>query len=264
MEGIALPLPFPLTVQNIREEWQTFKQEMEFYLIATEKDKKSDYVKVSILLNCMGKDAVKLYNTFVFDPARDGMVYEKVLRKFDSYFTLKMNVPLMRYHFLTKRQKVGERFVEFAERVTKIAKLCDFGILERDMIRDILIVGTSDSTLRHQLLKEECLSLDLVIKSGKVADVMRNISNGVQQGDKYNTLPSRTSKHSSWVERKHHTLPSKKKANESNSYSSCFKCRSYTSDMDHCGSQKHTVITGRSSGLVFTDHAESDHEEIFV
>ena len=71
MEGIAPPPKFNKNAVNLNEEWKTFKQEMQFYLVASEKVSKSNSIKVSFLLHCMGKEAIQVYNTFVFDPVTD-------------------------------------------------------------------------------------------------------------------------------------------------------------------------------------------------
>ena len=39
---------------NLREQWRKWKQELNFYLQATEKDKKDNKVKSSIFLTCIG------------------------------------------------------------------------------------------------------------------------------------------------------------------------------------------------------------------
>ena len=51
---------------NLNENWQKWRQELELYLTATEKDGKSDKIKTSILLTCVGKQGREIYNTFQF------------------------------------------------------------------------------------------------------------------------------------------------------------------------------------------------------
>ena len=55
----------------------------EIFLIASEK--KSYEVKRSILLSCMGKQAVQIYNNFTFDTATCSVKYDEVLEKFDAF-----------------------------------------------------------------------------------------------------------------------------------------------------------------------------------
>jgi hypothetical protein len=86
MESVKPPSGFNIDADNLNEEWKSFKQEMKFYLMASEKDGKSDGIKTSLLLHCMGKEAIQVYNTLTFDPATDNMVYEKVVERY-IFFT---------------------------------------------------------------------------------------------------------------------------------------------------------------------------------
>ena len=67
---------------NIRDHWKRWKQELEFFMVATEKDDKDDKVKSSILLTCIGPQGREIYNTFNFAPGTE-LIYESILEKFD-------------------------------------------------------------------------------------------------------------------------------------------------------------------------------------
>ena len=47
---------------NVAQNWDVWKQELELYLVATEKDGKSDKIKASILLHCIVKQEREIYN----------------------------------------------------------------------------------------------------------------------------------------------------------------------------------------------------------
>lgn len=49
---------------NMAENWRIFKQNFEIFCIAAELDKKSDPVKVAVLLNAVGPEAVEVFNSF--------------------------------------------------------------------------------------------------------------------------------------------------------------------------------------------------------
>ncbi|KFM68019.1 hypothetical protein X975_02455, partial [Stegodyphus mimosarum] len=59
------PAPLTFSVGNVKEKW---KQELENYLLATEKDAKPDKTKIAILLNLLGTKGLEIYNTFRFEP----------------------------------------------------------------------------------------------------------------------------------------------------------------------------------------------------
>ena len=75
--------------RNLREHWKKWKQELNFYLQATEKDKKDNNVKSSILLTCIGPQGREIYNTFAFDSSEDNMDFDILIKKFDELVYLR-------------------------------------------------------------------------------------------------------------------------------------------------------------------------------
>ena len=49
---------------NTSENWRRFKQKYDIYLTASGSEKKEDTVKIAILLNFAGEDAIEVFNTF--------------------------------------------------------------------------------------------------------------------------------------------------------------------------------------------------------
>ena len=61
--------PSALSVDgNTFENWRRFKQQHEIYLhpTASASEKKNNSVKIAILLNFAGEDAIEVFNTFQF------------------------------------------------------------------------------------------------------------------------------------------------------------------------------------------------------
>lgn len=52
---------------NLNDNFKVFKQEIEVYFMTTETNTKSKEVQVARLLNLLGPDGLKLYNTFKID-----------------------------------------------------------------------------------------------------------------------------------------------------------------------------------------------------
>ena len=52
---------------NLGDNWWRFKQQFEIFLTASDKDGDSgdDGVKVALLLNFVGEEAIEVFNTFV-------------------------------------------------------------------------------------------------------------------------------------------------------------------------------------------------------
>ena len=60
--------PGPLVLDaQASENWRKFLMWFEIYLIATEKNKKSDVLKVNLLLHCAGPEAIEEYSHFVYN-----------------------------------------------------------------------------------------------------------------------------------------------------------------------------------------------------
>ena len=74
-------LPPPMSWKgNVSENWKCFIQRIELYMIATDKDSKSDKIKIATLLHIMGEEGIKIYNTFTFSPNDAGTSTETNLR----------------------------------------------------------------------------------------------------------------------------------------------------------------------------------------
>ena len=77
--------------RNTSENWRIFRQQYE-------SEKKDDTVKIAILFNFAGEDAIEVFNTFQF-PEGDEKKLEKVLEQFEPYCNPRKNVVSERYPF---------------------------------------------------------------------------------------------------------------------------------------------------------------------
>ena len=137
---------------------------------ATEKDAKSDKIKSSILLHCIGEKGREIYNCFTVEPNDDKMKFSEILEKFHEYCNPRKNLTFLRYKFLTYRQKEGESFDDFVTQLKNLSTDCEFGELKDSLIRDAIIIGVSDNRLHEHLLSEPLLSLDNAIKYGQATE----------------------------------------------------------------------------------------------
>ena len=74
-----IPSPRELNLDNnanISEAWRRWKREFEFFLVATEIDKKADKIKTSGLLSCILQGSREIYYNFVFSSDEDSMNYK--------------------------------------------------------------------------------------------------------------------------------------------------------------------------------------------
>ena len=153
---------------NLSENWQKWCQELELYLTATEKDAKSDKIKTSILLTCIGKQGREIYNTFQFKEGEEMKFF--VVQKFQDYCSPRKNITFMQHKFFTCKQRDGQSFDEFVTELRKHSADCEFETLCNSLIRYIIICGINDNHLHERLLRETELTLQKAVQLGHAAE----------------------------------------------------------------------------------------------
>lgn len=160
--------PGPLILDtDAAKNWATFLQEFRIFLEATEKSNKPDKVKISLLLNAAGRDAIELYNTFDFANVEEKSDFEAVVEKFQQQCKTKVNITYVRYNFNKRKQLVGETMDHFITDLRKLAKDCEFGELKESLIKDRIVCGLRDKELTMRLLRQDNLDLKTAIDMAK-------------------------------------------------------------------------------------------------
>ena len=129
------------------------KQELELYLVATEKDKKENKVMSGILLSCIGPQSREIYNTFTSSQEAKNFDYNVIVRKFEIFWIPRQNITLLRYKFLTYKQKGGQRFDEFMTQFKKFSSDFECGELKNPLIKDIVVISVTDNSLKERMLR---------------------------------------------------------------------------------------------------------------
>ena len=107
---------------NTSENWRRFKQQFDIYITASGSEKKGDEVKIAILLNFAGEDAIEVFNTFQFAEG-DAKKLDKVLEQFERYCNPRKNVVFERHQFWQITQKDSETVDQFVTRLKNKVKL---------------------------------------------------------------------------------------------------------------------------------------------
>ncbi|KAG8179535.1 hypothetical protein JTE90_025762 [Oedothorax gibbosus] len=131
MELFKPPPEISFTCGNVAENWKRWIQKFNNFMLATEKNEKPDANKIAILLNLLGDEGVKLFNTFKFektDTLDEAADYSVVLKKFEDYYA-------------------------------EEEPACEFGEQEESLIRDRVVLGIRNLNLQERLLRETDLSL---------------------------------------------------------------------------------------------------------
>ena len=87
---------------------------------ATDKDKKENKIKPSILFSCIWPQGRETYNTFAFSQEGKSFDYNGIVRKFENVCIPRQNITLLRYKFFSYKRKEGQRFDEFMTQLRKL------------------------------------------------------------------------------------------------------------------------------------------------
>ena len=115
MDKLRPPPPFSFE-GNVSQGWKTWQKHFQFFLTATESDGKSDKIKTSILLTCIGSRGRDIYETFTFEQDTDKLKLKPVLEKFTSYCNPRKNITILRHKFFTYKQVEGQSFNDFVKK----------------------------------------------------------------------------------------------------------------------------------------------------
>ena len=131
---------------NIPAVWKKWKKHFAFYLVATEKQGKSDLIKTSILMSCIGEKGREIYDTFEFpakaedaedDDADPEMVLANVIKKFDEFCNPRKNTTILRHKFFCYKQGDGQTFSDFVTQLKRLSQDCKFETLKDSLILHI-------------------------------------------------------------------------------------------------------------------------------
>ncbi|UYV83111.1 K02A2.6-like [Cordylochernes scorpioides] len=170
---VAAEKPSELALHgNVAENWRRFKQRLMLYLEATEKATKPDKLKVAILLNFIGEEALEVFNTFHLkeDEAEN---FDLVINKFDDFCEPKKNVIFERFKFFSATQKDGESIDSFITELKGLSTSCEFESQKDSLIRDRIVYGIQDKALQERLLREPNLTLLKAIEMCKTDEISK-------------------------------------------------------------------------------------------
>ena len=79
---------------------------------------------------------------------------DKILQALERHFEPTRNIIYERYKFNTCEQDQGETVAQYITKLRQLASTCEFGVLENDIIRDRLVLGTKDLSTHAKMLRE--------------------------------------------------------------------------------------------------------------
>ena len=154
-------------------QWNEWKNEFLLYLEAAEKNDKDDNIKTALLLNAIGKEGRRLFNSFSFN-RREDKNFEVIIMKFDDYVNPFKNIYFERFKIMQRRQYAEESVDQFVTELKIMAKSCEYNNLESSMILSHLIFGLKDKNLQATLLQQKSLNLESAISLCRIKEMSDN------------------------------------------------------------------------------------------
>eukprot|EP00057_Strongylocentrotus_purpuratus_P020155 XP_011674629.1 PREDICTED: uncharacterized protein LOC105443305 [Strongylocentrotus purpuratus] len=172
MSGLRPPGPLSFD-GNVAKNWKDWLRAYEFYEGATELSAKTEPVRYATFLHVAGPMAQQITETLTFTETESGKV-SALKTKLAAYCQPKRNLSVIRYLFNSRNQKKGESFSSYITDLKALVKDCEFGELENDLLKDRIVCGIQDQTLREKLLQVQDLNLKKCIDVCSVAENSAN------------------------------------------------------------------------------------------
>ena len=139
---------------DVSTNWKLFRQAWEYYVTATELNKKSKEVQAGALCSVMGLECVKVMNSLTTLSAEDKCDPGKILTTLGNHFMPQKHLLFERVKFGFANQTDHETIDQYVVRLRQLAESCEFEGLCESLIRDRLVIGTRDSATRDRLVRE--------------------------------------------------------------------------------------------------------------
>ncbi|XP_063824143.1 uncharacterized protein LOC135073851 [Ostrinia nubilalis] len=181
LENISVPWPTPVNVEIDPEDaYKLFLRSWENYCRATqiqEWPKEKEPRKVGILFNAIGEEALKKYSNFGIIQTEKTTSAE-VLNKMASVMVPRKNIIYNRYLFWSTNQH-SESFDIYYSSLLQLIEECNYHDKD-EMLRDKIVLGIKNNTIKKELLKKESLTLGEAVNLCRAAEAtdsqMRNMS----------------------------------------------------------------------------------------
>lgn len=146
------------------DAWRKWERQFMIFMKASGVHKESADVQASLLINLIGPEGFDIYSTFKFIKDEDRDDIKKIIAKFNEYFTTKPNTTMARFKFFTRNQEKRENIGEYVTALRLLSQHCEFEHLEDGLIKDRIVCGVYESSLRDRLLRTDDLTLDKAVK----------------------------------------------------------------------------------------------------
>ena len=164
LANIPLPASLNTTPSQIASDWKRFSSQWTNYVKAAKLTAEPKDCQAAIFLACIGVDAFKIYETLELSDA-DRADPEKLIDAFKKHCVGETNEVYERYVFHTRKQDSTESFDSFVTDLRRLVTSCGYGASQptESMLRDRIVLGVRDDTIRKKLLATRGLTLQKAV-----------------------------------------------------------------------------------------------------
>lgn len=130
--------------------WTNWFESFRVYMTALDYDDVGDKRKMALLQHCLGVEGQRIFRTL-----GTAKTYAEAVTLLTNHFTGHQRILLRRYQLRKRLQRPGESVRTYITNLKDMARFCEYGVLQDQIIRDQLIEGTLCEKTREKLLLEE-------------------------------------------------------------------------------------------------------------
>lgn len=161
--NLSPPDPFLAVPGEPAVPWGRWLTGFDAYIVAMgfTDEQMPDKRKLALLTHCLGTEGQRILGALGSPTG-----FSAAVALLTEHFTGTQRVLIRRYKLRKRHQRPGESIQAFVADLRDLARHCDYGALQDEMIRDQMIEGTSCEKTREKLLMEpDHLSLADAIKT---------------------------------------------------------------------------------------------------
>ncbi|KAG1938978.1 retrotransposable element [Pimephales promelas] len=147
--GLPPPAHFLAVPGDPPVPWANWLESFTVYLDALGFDDITDKRKMALLRHCLGVEGQRIFRNL--GTPND---YDAAVTLLTTHFTGHQRTLLRRYKLRKRLQRPGESVRSYVTNLKDMARLCDYGVLQDQILRDQFIEGTSCEKTREKLLLE--------------------------------------------------------------------------------------------------------------
>lgn len=190
---------------DISSNFETFKEEVKIYLVATETEKKSREIQVARLKNLLGSEGLKLYKSLTNESDKETI--KSILDVLEKHCVPRENITVNIYKLLSRKQLPEEYFEQFYADLCRLIRPCKFEDQEEKILTALIALGVSSRETQQRLLRDDnkledvikfCKSVELSERNMQL--IQKRSSDGIQMKHSdvnvvNNTFSNLSSKH---------------------------------------------------------------------